>query len=550
MRELQVTIDPWSYFDYKAAFGGGATGPSWVGNHWRRLRAYQLLESYCRNGAREWLSIGTDPVDKTGRREYGDPATIVDTILASVIGDDQSLVTPEAEGETPEATAQAQHDALLDWMNKERFTQKMLECERNSVKLGDGVYVLGWSEKKGRPRLRVYDPGFYFPVLDAPQDDDPFAELDDDGFPRKVHICYEFEQMERNVMTRYVRRITWELVELDGQIVYPWNDKPSSETCLYSDGVWRLGDATNAMDLDESQASWRARDIDLEIDFIPVVHVPNRVSEQEHFGTSALAVVMQVLDDLVATDTDLQAASSTTGSPPLVLSGSTAPRDDEGRLASYGPGSVLETGDGTATMIDTSRSLDALLKYDDHMLERLSVNGRIPESLLGRVKPNEVPSGIALTLSFAPHTNMIKEMRLVRKEKYNLLFRMVSRYLLLNGDIDEVHDSFLKFGSFLPADRSETSNIVQQLYTAKVISLQTAISLLVTAGYPIDDAQKELELIQSKDFDGANKLLDATGNPDNVAMYLGVKVDDNQGVPPDPTAPPALPPGPPTPPGA
>ena len=36
----------------------------------------------------------------------------------------------------------------------------MLECERNAVKLGDGVYVLGWSSSKNRPVLRVYDPGF------------------------------------------------------------------------------------------------------------------------------------------------------------------------------------------------------------------------------------------------------------------------------------------------------------------------------------------------------------------------------------------------------
>jgi len=52
---------------------------------------------------------------------------------------------------------------------------------------------------------------------------------------------------------------------------------------------------------------------------IALHHVPNTISETDHYGDSSLALVMQALDDLMATDSDLQAAAATTGSPPLGL---------------------------------------------------------------------------------------------------------------------------------------------------------------------------------------------------------------------------------------
>ncbi|MFJ5534004.1 hypothetical protein [Streptomyces sp. NPDC093261] len=53
------------------------------------------------------------------------------------------------------------------------------------------------------------------------------------------------------------------------------------------------------------------------VDFIPVVHIPNTIPDVgEHWGKSTLATVLQLLDELAATDTDSASASATTGTPP------------------------------------------------------------------------------------------------------------------------------------------------------------------------------------------------------------------------------------------
>ena len=179
----------------------------------------------------------------------------------------------------------------------------MIETERKSIGLGDGVYSLGWSTSKQRARLRCWDPGFYFPVLDDGNEDD---------YPEKVHIAWELEPME-GTLQRRIRRITWELgniapantpgliaglfktpevfagdkIDPAGHISrqYAWNDKPSYTTCYISDGTWTLDTGKSKVDdLTEETAVWEIDEDgivyrrDLMIDFLPVVHVPNTVA--------------------------------------------------------------------------------------------------------------------------------------------------------------------------------------------------------------------------------------------------------------------------------
>lgn len=538
----QHIIDAWTWFDHKPSMANGGRGawlaPSWIGEHHRRLQAYRLLDSYYMNSAREWMDSLLADDERLNRREYGDAQTVVNQIVTSLLGIDQSIVVGGDEQEQSRSTAKSMRDALRTWADDENFFLKLLEAERDAVKLGDCVYVLGIDGDSNRPRVTVWDPGFYFPVLDPTQVTD--------SYPDKVHIAYEYEEDDDGSTRKYVRRITWEMVDLydddTGEEIlrdFPWREDPTNRVCVMSDATWLLDDVKNDVtdftyekaffadytDPDTGEViPWD--EVEVGFDFIPVVHIPNTPASSNHYGQSSLAPVIQVVDDLISTDTDLQAASATTGSPPIALSGSTAPKNDDGTIASYGPGTVFETGDGSASMIDTSRSLDALLKYDDHLLERLSVNGRVPESLLGRVKPNEVPSGIALTLSFAPHSSMIQEMRMVRDVKYRLLFKFVARMFMVLGDesYNEEHPIHLKFGTFLPADRKETVDLVVQLLQTSppAISLETAVRMLVEAGFPIEDAAKEVERIVQSDFESAENLLAATGDSNAVRKRLGM----------------------------
>ena len=133
--------------------------------------------------------------------------------------------------------------------------------------------------------------------------------------------------------------------------------------------------------------------------------------------------------------------------------------------------------------------------------------------------------GLLLSLSFGPLKSMIDEMRLVRRDKYRLLLKMVQRFYVLEGEWTDVLEADLVFGSYLPTDQQGTTNLVVQLYSAKLISLATAHKMLQEVGIPITDPGKEAVEINKRDFEGASQLLDATGNEKAVGDYLGVEVD-------------------------
>lgn len=538
-RFIDSLLDRWSNFDFKPKYNAYISPivlPSWISDdETRRLRAYAMLDSYCKNKSRVWLSAGS-PVDASPddeRREYGEAGLIVKTTLSSLTGDEWAVKVQGAIGQE-DASAVEQQDLLESWMEQEQFGLKMIESETQSIKFGDSIYVVGWDESKQRPRLHVYDPSFYFPQFNLRSlsvdgngrlpitGERPKAIVSSPGneeFPEEVYLAWEFEEETRPEHTEsFVRKITWRLEPVAN---YTTAYGSADKNCLYSDEIFTVEAATKNFEGEPYEVV--TEPTYLNIDFIPVVHVPNTVSLQDHYGESVLADVLQVIDDIQSVDTDLQAAASTTGTPPIAISGFTGGEDN----FSYGPGTVLKTGDGVATVIDTSKSLDALMKLKDALLERLAVNSRTPESLLGRVKPNEVPSGIALTLSFTPHSGMVKQMRLVRYHKYSLLFKFVMRMYKANGMFaGDIADTHLSFGSFLPADRQEAMNIVSRLLETKAISLETAVEILSEAGYPIEDWVQEIERIEQRDYEGAQSVMSITGNPDLAATMLGIPVEE------------------------
>lgn len=539
-------VDQYTFYSYKPAWDDFAKSiPHWVGDdNKRRLQAYQMLDAYFHNASRLYMNTSSEQ-EKLERREYGEPHTIVSQTVSSVLGKggltlhirgaEQDARGPSSE-DAPEGQAPTELDAALDelkdWAKKERFWIKTTEGERCASKLGDAVYVLGWSAIRERAVLNVWDPACYFPVWDASwQDEEGFNQ----EFPQRVHIAYEFDEEVNGELTPKIRRITWELLPYgdNHMLTLPWGD--SKVTCWLSDAVWTLdslktnsGEQPNVDNFNMATAEIRQQEVDLGIDFIPVIHMPNNVAELDGFGTSSIGMVMQVIDDIEANDTDSQKAGALAGTPAIALSGGNAPKDEAGNIRSYGPGTVWETGEGTMTAVDTSVGLTALTNYGKSLLERLSVNARIPEAMMGRIKPSEVPSGIALWLSFAPHSSMIDEMRLVREEKYNLMLKFVIRWMLLYEKITLANPAktfpFVKFGSYLPADKSEAMTMIVQAMNSvkRPMSLKTAVRVAQDAGFPVDDIAAELALIQSEDFDGAQALGSATGDLNEARTYLGL----------------------------
>src|SRR4051794_41092859 len=92
-------LDQWTPLDYKNLLEAhGKTGvrwmaPTWTGHHRRRLQAYTALAAYRENCARMLRQVITQE-ELAGRdqaREYGDAALLLETILAALIGDQQTI---------------------------------------------------------------------------------------------------------------------------------------------------------------------------------------------------------------------------------------------------------------------------------------------------------------------------------------------------------------------------------------------------------------------------------------------------------------------------
>lgn len=572
-------LDLYAPLAYKAVFTESRAhlAPTWVpDSHQRRLTAYKVLKALEANASRHYLPSGVPVAIRDALREYGDAALLVNAVRAGVLGDEPALVVdgadvdlpdepdlppppeePESDG-TPASAARARVYAsqqarwaqdvdeaitewerlwselpglqerqrwLRDWADKEGLWGKIHEGEGDAVTLGDGVYTLAWSAKKKRPVLRVYDPGFYFPVLDE--------KAADEGFPRTVHLAWEFTRLDdAGRPQQLVRRLTWELVDAAPYDV-PWSDEQATETCLFSDGTWATKDVRNDLaDLSDSAATWEkteddaeAYKLDLKVDFLPVVHVANTPASREHFGASALLMVAQLLDDLSSTDTDVRKAAELAAGPMVAVFGARG-----GDPLTVRPGTVFEVEDpnGRMDVLDLTGSIPELRNVVVSLLDRLSVNARVPGAALGRIDPGQAPSGVALALLFSPFGQLIGELRTPRGPTYSLLLKFVQRLAMRAGALEAgpIPTARIAFGSFLPTDRAALVNEVARLLEAGAISTQTAVTTRVAGGFAVEDARGEVDRIRLDRPDAAVKIADATGSEALAAEHLGLDLPE------------------------
>lgn len=554
---------------------------SWVPDEdLRRLAAYRLLAAYDSNQAGQVAAITGDDDAGTERRELGDASKLVDTALGYLLGSEQTITVAGAEHADDEPTdeavmALAVQDKLRAWAEKELLPLRIQQAERTAILLGDAVYSLAWEPAKGRVLLRTWDPGLYFP--EWPED----GEQDGAEFPMRVHLAWELPEDKRRGLKARLRRITYELGPIapasrrgtakngnavreyiyadDGAPVlstgdslnsetgaitrtYPWAPgRPTPWTCYLTDAEWELDDLKYAdflYDLPMHKATYRVRSdgevldrLDLMVDFIPLVHVTNSIpSSGEHWGKPTVATVLQALDELSATDTDSSGASATTGSPIIGLAGARLPIDratGQPLPVKVRAGTVWQLNDnGRMDVLDTSAQLAELRSRVDHILDRIAANSRLTAAGLGTLDPTALPSGYALQLALGPLDSLVAAMRLARTHKYAVLLRMVQR-LHQAGQAEgwpagESLPARLMWGPHTPTDRAAVLDEVVKAVGAGVLSVETGIRMLIDAGYPIDDAQAEIERIQARAFEAAARLADATGDNAAVRAYLGM----------------------------
>lgn len=558
----RFTHDLWAPLSHIPEIGGNDDSvrplslPTWVDEtDARRLMAYRVLTSYRTNVRRMFLPDEmwqrTIEPDASGiprevrkpaaesTREYGHGALLVDTARSIVLGEAQTTVIPALKDTDPEdpalAGVRAAQDWLTGWATSERLQAKLLIQEANTVGDGDGVHVLAWSADQGRPTLRVYDPGFYFPDLLALDTMPGWSK----EYPPIVHLAWEYEAPDGVMM---LRRHSWRMTKLAAPVPAPWGGD-RAWTCLYETAEWRIDRLKEKVSVYALRAGSFGGSIlkqeDLGVDFIPVVHIPNTESG-EHFGAATPMIVAQILDDLSFTDTDNAHTAETSAAPPASFTGAGGAQP-----MPSGPGAAWWTDAGsTAGFIDTSRVLDAGLKHKRNLLEDLAINTRLGLALLGRVVPSDVPSGFALQLGFAPAQSMLREMRLVRREKHPLILKFALRLAQARGAIGrgETPAAEIDLGAALPTDLAVVIDQATALLAARAISTGTAVRMLMGAGLPIQDAEDEVQAIRRENFAAAVQLVDATGRADEAEKMLGLDPatpapahgDPNPDIPPAP----------------
>lgn len=505
---------PLSFIGTLGVQGRPSGTPAWVADvDARRLTAYRILAAYMTNNRRTLDTVSEplrqnvdgyiarlrDPAD--GAREYGDAALLVDTARSLVLGEDQTL---EFEDQTPDNV----RAWFRDWWRAERVPQKLLQSETLSCGLGDSVLVLSPSSGKQRPRLISYDPGVYFPDWTARDD------WEDEDFPHTVHLAWGFKTDDG---AEWVRRTTWTLHPLDVPRSQPWGGT-AGYACFYrivDYPVDHLREGATVYDPEMGSDAVVVADwTDLLIDFIPVIHVPNTPGV---WGQSVLATVAQLLDDLINTDTDLNANKDTTATPDLVVQGEMAEPFQRSGASVIG-------ASGAVGWTDTSKNLTALSEHVDRLLERLSQNTRLADALLGRVKPNEVPSGTALSLGFHPARQLMRDLRLVRNEKFPLILRFAYRIAQAWGwaDVGVTPSVIVSLGASLPSDLTTAVETVKTLLPIGGISLEVAVQILADAGLPITDVDTVVNTIRETDWEAAVQLVEAFGNIEYAANRLGM----------------------------
>ena len=239
--------------------------PSWVRPaDRRRLAAYLVRAAYLGNVARLLLPSAEDA---DTYREYGDAATLVRRLVASVLGEGWALTVDGADDdllagptlpEQPEdpgtddaiaqriyagrlaawerdavavideweAALEAQprarelQAALREWADRVHLAAHLHEAETDAVGLADAVIVL-WPQSGDWPAVSVFEPDSYFPVLD----DDARGE-----FPTEVHAVWEYVDTIDGKARTLIRRMTWRLVPVgadrvvDGEVGPEWVD--------------------------------------------------------------------------------------------------------------------------------------------------------------------------------------------------------------------------------------------------------------------------------------------------------------------------------------
>lgn len=432
-------------------------------------------------------------------------------------------------------SATARQRWLDEWWTLEQADTKIYELEyEGAVPMGDGVAVFAWSVDKNRPTMTIYNSDSYFPQLSS----------DDHEFPTDVRFAWV------DTETKALHHLVYKLgpilpAETNGQSItlhpgdrlnseglierqLPWDVETwVTNTVFLTDAVWQEGDHGTYEDLDPSKAEYRRGSAssgeDLKIgDYLPILHLPNTPSTVRHFGRSSIILAARLIEILQAHCFDMAESAGLSAIPAFLSKGVLV--------------ESLDLTPGAVTRIDLNAEIEALqlngdLKsltdFADWLIDLLAVVTEVGAPILGLSNSASGDSGIKFRLKIVPFEQMIETLRITRSVKYPLMTKMVQRLAYYGGTLNLEDDGpvmgvDIEFGAITPSDQDAVVDRVTKALAAKSISRATALQMLVSAGFPVGDAEQELERIQHEDYPAALVIADATGSEAAAAEHLNL----------------------------
>jgi hypothetical protein len=231
----ELVFDTWTTLTFKQQFGPRRvpgpqtwTAPSWVGEEHRR-RSWPTWSSRRTSTTLPGVPPQQERPGEGGAPGVRRPRPVPQRSLCRRFWGRaghhgrRSCRRPRGRGADAEQIqlARRQQAWLEQWADAERFPEKMQECESNAVGLGDGVYTLGWSsEQAAAPAARVR-PRLLLPGA---------GRRERGRLPRAR--AYRLGASFGLTGKVKVRRLTWELEDLEEPRPVPYQDEPVTKTCL------------------------------------------------------------------------------------------------------------------------------------------------------------------------------------------------------------------------------------------------------------------------------------------------------------------------------
>lgn len=531
MTMLRGLVDPAKLLPY--------TG-EWVPeDHRDRLRQYEIFRALFDNRFGPLLRNA-----EAGQRlrEYGDYALIVETSRDAVLGDQVSIEVP-GSADADNAGAIARQQLLDQWAQRERWASKIFRGETDAAAVGDCVYEL--RPDGDRLRLRAHDPESFFPVWLSsegefeeaylaweednngqylPEGEDPGPLIPDPSGGLLPVIDYTDLRNRDGEVVLYRRH--YKVVDADkardaGADVLTGSGR--QKVCLVSAAWFQIEkdsraatgwDRLKLLGYEKTRDGREINNLDTGFDEVPLFYVPNKEATNQPWGLPEGESILHALLDLRQDHADLKENTFANAFPvlydenPPAAAGPPRPGGVQHRTEEkYQPGRIYNGR--KLGVVDLSAGNELLLRHEEFLVGKALRNSRTSAILAGVQDAGQVPSGYAMTIAMIPTLSKTVAKRTTRRDKLGMMLKHVLRWHRDWADpADFGHTggwpatmwdddaAFPSFGSIIPMDKAQVAQIVRDLSIADRISDETAVAMLMAAGFPIDDAVAEIERLR------------------------------------------------------